>query len=256
MSKEIAYQKMNACSNAHFHQCFYCGCIATELDYAPPKKYAKEYQLSEDDGDFYAVPSCLECVTLLSGCQAAYVTLRRDKLKALLAKKYQQALHVYNVWQEDELALLDDNLAGSIAAGLKLGKESLERVDFIGFSYEVGGDVHHVLPMAKIQINIDQYTFSSTKAALEYANKTYRIPKATLIDLLEIYQDDYNQAIYRFGQMQLEKEHDKTLKKRCTEFAKLHKQNVKFVIRTVEHFLKEDEEMSIETALCKLQQRI
>jgi hypothetical protein len=56
--------------------------------------------------------------------------------------------------------------------------------------------------------------------------------------------------------MQLEKEHDKTLKKRCTEFAKLHKQNVKFVIRTVEHFLKEDEEMSIETALCKLQQRI
>ncbi|MBE0362555.1 hypothetical protein PULV_a0069 [Pseudoalteromonas ulvae UL12] len=250
--QDVTYFKMNALSSEHYHQCFYCGCLATELDYVPPKQYVKDYQLDQDDGDFYAVPSCLECVSLLKKNHAAYVTLRRDKLKQLLAQKYQRAIHVYQVWQEDEIEELDYHLAKSIAAGLILGKESLERVEFSGFSYEVDGHKHHVLPEAKLAIKVDDRVFYTTKEALDYANKTYRIPKATLIDLLEIYNDDYNQAIYRFGQMQLEKEHDKALKKQCGDFAKQHKQNTKFVIRTVEYYLNEDEEMTIQQALEKL----
>jgi hypothetical protein len=133
------YRQINAMNGNDFNTCFYCGCIATKTDSVPPLKYAEFYLKAREDSDFYQVPSCQECYDLLGSDKNGLLMQRADCVKNKLARKYQKAIRVYEMWDEDELQELDYSLNRSIKAGLTLGKESYDRVKFKGFAFEADG---------------------------------------------------------------------------------------------------------------------
>jgi hypothetical protein len=87
---------------------------------------------------------------------------------------------------------------------------------------------------------------------LDYGSKAFRIPKAKLRDLFIENNNSFDAAIKLFQAEMARKLFEKELKDKCKPFAIEHKQNVKFVMHTVELYLKSDERLTIDTALDKL----
>lgn len=246
------YRQISALHGHDFNTCFYCGCIATETDLVPPLKYAEFYLKAREDADFYKVPSCKECYEILATDRSALLGQRADNVKKKLARKYQKAIRVYEMWDEDELQELDYSLNRSIKAGLSLGREAHERVKFRGFEFEANGEKYRSHFYKKDLITVFGQEFSNFKDALDYASKAFRIPKAKLRYLFMEYNNSFDDAI-KFFQNEMEKKlFEKELTEKCKPFAEKHKQNIKFVMNTVELYLKENNLLTIDTALEKL----
>lgn len=246
------YQQMIAVKGENFNTCFYCGCIATEFDYAPPKKYADFYIETRSEADFYQVPSCKECCTALKQEKSALVGERGDIAKRKIAKKYQKAIHVYQMWNEDEAQELDYNLQKCVQAGIELGRESSKRSQFPGFEFEVDGEKLKISNIPVKMITVFNKEFSDFRDALEFASLTYRVPKAKLKDLFSENNNSFEIAIESYHTKIDKNLSDKQLKKLCKTFSKAHKQNVDFVMRTVIYYMEQDNSLSIELALNKL----
>ena len=241
-----------------FNTCFYCGCIASAHDYAPPLQYLEFYLATREPSEFLQVPCCSECHDHLKACKAGTLDERRKFAKDKLAKKYAKALTIYEMWTEAELAALDFSLQHSIAAGLKLGAETTERVGFPGFAYEAAGQQHNVQDNLQelTAINFDVFgeRFSTFREALEFASKAYRIPKNTLKQYFADNNNNFEQAIQAIHKEVAEKEFNQQLKQQCAAFAKQHKQAVIFVHKQVERYLSENDDMTISEALEHLYQ--
>ncbi|MDP5030483.1 MAG: hypothetical protein NWQ54_15980 [Paraglaciecola sp.] len=235
-----------------FNTCFYCGCIATEHDYAPPIKYREFYLATKEPSDFVKIPCCAECNNLLQASKGGSLDERRDFAKEKLAKKYDKALTIYEMWSEHELVSLDFSLRHSIEAGLKLGEETTERLKYRGFDYEAAG-VHQ-----NVQFNTPKYfdvfgdQFSTFREALDFASKAYRIPKNTLKEYFADNDNNFEKAIHAIHKEVAEKDFKKQMKSQCGAFAKKYKQSVIFVHKQVERYMSEDEEMTINEALERL----
>jgi hypothetical protein len=177
---------------------------------------------------------------------------RVDFAKAKLARKYKRAVRIYEVWEKDEVEGLDYGLKRSVNAGLKLGKETYDRLRFQGFDFEVEGEKHSAYYVDLAEFSVFGDNFDNFRDALNYASKAYRIPKAKLIEMFSEHENSFDKAIKAFH-LELERKlYEKELKKLCGEFAKEHKQNVKFVMHTVEIYRRNNENMTIEKALKKL----
>ncbi|SFC08585.1 hypothetical protein [Pseudoalteromonas denitrificans] len=254
MNKNNLYQKMIAVHNKDFNTCFYCGCIATEFDFAPPQKYADYYLQTRDEADFYQVPSCKECFIALKQEKSPLIGERADIAKRKIAKKYSKAINVYEMWDTKEALELDYNLQKCVQAGIELGEESSRRSQFIGFEFEVNGEKLKVAHIPVVMISVFEHEFSNFKAALDFASKTYRVPKAKLKDLYLEKGNSFNIAIEAYHSKMDKSLFDKKLKQLGKAFSKEHKQNVDFVMRTVIYYMKQDDSLSIELALNKLYQ--
>jgi hypothetical protein len=246
------YRQINAVHGKDFHTCFYCGCIATKTDFVPPIKYAEFYLKAREDADFYKVPSCQECFEILRADKSALLGQRVDNVKKKLARKYQKAVRVYEMWDEDELEELDYSLNRSIKAGLYLGKESYDRVKFRGFEFEADGDKHSLHFYKKELITVFGQQFTNFRDALDYGSKAFRIPKAKLRDLFMEHNNSFDDAIKFFQAEMARKLFEKELKEKSKPFAVKYKQSPKFVMHTVEIYLGQDERLTIDTALAKL----
>jgi hypothetical protein len=233
----------------HFNTCFYCGCIAATHDYAPPQQYAEFYLATREPSEFLKIPCCNECFELLKPCKAGTLDERRLFARAKLAKKYDKALTIYDMWTTEELAGLDFSLRHSIEAGLKLGAETTERLNFFGFDYEAGGISQQVQDNTALQFDVFGECFDSFREALDFASKAYRIPKNTLKEVFADNGNSFEQAIQAIHQQAAEKEFNQQLKQQCTAFAKQHKQAVIFVHKQVERYLSESADMTISEAL-------
>ncbi len=246
------YRPLQAVSSSDFNTCFYCGCVATQLDLAPPLNRAEFYLKTREQADFYSIPACNECYKLLKSCRHASLNERVDALKLKLAKKYETAIRIYEHWQDDEIEALDYSLRHSVEAGLKVGEESYQRYKFTGFEYEVDGEKHNAYNVDTELYSVFGEEFSHFRDALTHASRAFAIPKAKLIDLYAEHGNQFDQAI-QFYHAEMEKKlFAKELKRLCSEFAKNHKQNSKFVMHTVELYIKNDDSLTIKLALNKL----
>jgi len=246
------YRQMSAVYGKDFNTCFYCGCIATEYDLTPPLKYAEFYLKTREDADFYKVPSCRECYDFLKSDKSGLLGQRVDNVKKKLARKYQKAIRVYEMWDHDEIEGLDYHLKHSINAGLVLGKDSYERYKFKGFDFEVDGEKHSAHYIDNETLTIFGEKFDNFKDALDYGSKAFRIPKAKLKEMFAENNNSFDVAIKVFQDEMARKIYLKELKEKCKTFATTHKQNVKFVMHTVEIYRGQDENLTIITALSKL----
>ncbi|SNY58890.1 hypothetical protein SAMN06297280_3510 [Arsukibacterium tuosuense] len=237
-----------------FNTCFYCGCIASAHDYAPPRQYLEFYLATREPSEFLQVPCCTECHDHLKACKAGTLDERCKFAKDKLAKKYAKALTIYEMWTEAELASLDFSLRHSIEAGLKLGAETTERLAYPGFAYEAAGLQHNVEAQAPIYFEVFGEQFTSFREALEFASKAYRIPKNTLKEYFADNDNNFELAIQAVHKQVAEKEFNQQLKQQCAAFAKQHKQAVIFVHKQVERYLSENDDMTISEALEHLYQ--
>lgn len=248
------YRQMSAVHAKDFNTCFYCGCIATKYDLAPPLKFAEFYLKTREDADFYRVPSCQECFDFLKNDKSSLLGQRVDNVKGKLARKYQKAIRIYEMWEHDELEQLDYQLQRSVKAGLELGKESYERYKFKGFEFEADGEKHSAHYVSDKRFTIFGEQYDSFRDALDYGSKAFRIPKAKLRDLYAEHDNDFDTAIRSFQELMAQKLYEKELKQKCKAFADEHKQNIKFVMHTVEIYRKQNDTLTIDAALDKLYQ--
>ncbi|MDP5138141.1 hypothetical protein ORJ04_19525, partial [Rheinheimera baltica] len=154
MANDTDYNLLVPTRSNHFNTCFYCGCIAATHDYAPPKQYLEFYLATREPSEFLKIPVCNECHELVKPCKAGTLDERRLFARAKLAKKYDKALTIYDMWTTEELATLDFSLRHSIEAGLKLGAETTERLSFAGFDYEAGGVSQLVAENAPLRFDV------------------------------------------------------------------------------------------------------
>lgn len=249
MANDTDYNLLVPTRSNHFNTCFYCGCIAATYDYAPPLQYVEFYLATREPSEFLKIPSCNECHELLKACKAGTLDERRLFARAKLAKKYDKALTLYDMWTTEELVTLDFSLRHSIETGLKLGAETTVRLSFAGFDYEAGGISQQVQDEVPLHFEVFGESFTSFREALDFASKAYRIPKNALKEAFADNGNSFEQAINRIHQQAAEKEFNQQLKQQCPAFAKQHKQAVIFVHKQVERYLSENEEMTINEAL-------
>lgn len=248
------YRQMSATHPKDFNTCFYCGCVATEYDLTPPVKYAEFYLKTREDADFYRVPACRECFDFLKNEKSGLLGQRVDSVKRKLSRKYQKAIRMYELWDHEEIKGFDYQLQHSIHAGIVLGRESCKRVKFKGFDFEADGEKHSAHYAENKTFSVFGEKFENFRDALDYACRAYRIPKAKLREMFADHDNCFDTAIKTFQEIMSRKIYEKELKEKCKEFAKEHKQNIKFVMHTVEMFQTLDESMTIEGALKKLYQ--
>ncbi|CAM3755342.1 hypothetical protein [Rheinheimera salexigens] len=252
MKQGLEYHVLIPTHSSHFNCCYFCGCIATEYDFSPPKKYLAFYLATKEAADFLQVPCCYECLEHLKACKAGSLEERRDFAKKKLAKKYQKALTIYEMWTTEELAGLDFSLRHSIAAGLQLGEETTNRITFPGFTFEAAGFEQKVSYQPPQYFAVFGEQFTTFRDALDFASKAYRIPKITLKEYFADHQNSFEKAINAIHKETADKEFQKQLKTLCGQFAKQHKQAVIFVHKQVDRYLSENEDMTIAEALTQL----
>ncbi|HEX5793668.1 MAG TPA: hypothetical protein VFY01_10355, partial [Rheinheimera sp.] len=143
----------------------------------------------------------------------------------------------------------DFSLRHSIEAGLKLGAETTERLNFFGFDYEAGGISQQVHDSTPLQFDVFDECFDSFREALDFASKAYRISKNALKEAFADNGNSFEQAINAIHKQVAEKEFNQQLKQQCAAFAKQHKQAVIFVHKQVERYLSEKADMTIAEAL-------
>ncbi|WP_298444078.1 hypothetical protein [uncultured Ferrimonas sp.] len=251
---EQRYRVLCAASGADFHTCFYCGCVATELDFAPPRAHWQSFFVRQASADNLQVPSCKECHTLLKGCAMGLVEQRREWVHTKLAAKYAKPIAVYLKWTQEELAELDYGFAHSIGAGLRLGEESHRRSNYPGFRYEVDGAVVAASLVQPLPVMVFEQRFDDLKSALVAVSKQYQIKQAKLVEGLADHDNNLEAVVLAHQQQQQQALYRRQLRAACSAFAKQHQQSLRYVTNSVERYLDKDEELSIAEALDKLYQ--
>ena len=66
---------------------------------------------------------------------------------------------------------------------MRLGKETLSRLQFVGFDYEVNGSITRVAKPQREVFRVFDEEFSSFREALAFASATYKIKKSRLSQL-------------------------------------------------------------------------
>lgn len=252
MDYENYYERLSAVHSVDFNKCFYCGCEASELDFIPPISFIQEWKSASRNADFITVPSCFECFDLLKKNNSATLDTRVNALKILLGSKYDKVINIYNLWKKNELEQMDESFQKSLNAGIKLGAESIERLRFRGYDYEINGSVTRLESAQRHTITVFGEEFSDYKDALEYASSSYRIHKARLSELYFEHGKSFDKAISAFHRSVEGRNFEKNMKKLCRDFAKKHSQNTNFVERTVKRYIEDNPELSVEGALEKL----
>ncbi|QMW13181.1 hypothetical protein H3302_08635 [Pseudoalteromonas sp. MT33b] len=246
------YQQAYASHSKHFNQCFYCGCEATERDYCPPLHMMQSIIDLGEDAEFISIPACYECFALLHNERVLTIDGRFTKVKKKIANKYAKALRVFHMWHENELDDMSDEFVHSIKAGMKLGEEAAQRLDFQGYSYSTE-DGRVTIREKRTEFDVQGIVFYDFKEALNYCINELSVDKSDFYKLVvEDYNGDFNRALsqYRHRHEKVTAATDaNTLIK---SFAKQHKQNSDFVTRTVTHFINKDPSLTTEGALEKL----
>ncbi|WP_334020869.1 hypothetical protein [Alteromonas sp. S015] len=189
------YTPLRAVNSADFNRCIYCGCEAARQDFIPPIKFIHDWQDGHLQADFISVPSCNECCDLLKNENNATLEPRVAVLKKLLAEKYKKAIRVFNHWSMEEIEEMDAAFQISLKGGMRLGKETLSRLQFAGFDYEVNGSITRVAKPQREVFKVFDEEFSSFREALAFASATYKIKKSRLSQLYFDNDESFDRAI-------------------------------------------------------------
>ncbi len=86
----------------------------------------------------------------------------------------------------------------SLKGGMGLGKETLSRLQFAGFDYEINGSTTRVAKPQRDVFKVFDEEFSSFREALAFASVTYKIKKSRLSQLYFDNDESFDMAIEVF----------------------------------------------------------
>ncbi len=126
------YTNLNPPHLGRFHECFYCGEIATCRDHIPPISRVDDYRSLGMLHEVYVkVPCCSECNAALSDSLQETVVGRIEFCKDLLAKKYRKHLGSSQAeWEEDEVKELGPRLRSKVRSHMNRRKYAEDRVNY------------------------------------------------------------------------------------------------------------------------------
>ncbi|QIZ77631.1 hypothetical protein [Ferrimonas lipolytica] len=248
------YRQLRAANGGDFHTCFYCGCLATEFDFAPPQAHWQSFHYRQASADNLQVPACKECATFLKKCSMGLVQQRRELVHTKIAAKYAKSIGVYLRWNQDELAQMDYGFSHSLGAGMKLGEESHRRSNYQGFAYELDGAIVAASAPTPVPIHVFEQRFNSIKEALVAVSKRYGISQTKLVDGLAKHDNNLEAVVMAVQREQEQALYQRQLRSQCRAFAKQHNQSVRYVTNSVERYLDKNELMTVPEALEKLYQ--
>jgi len=233
-------------------RCFYCGLEAEEQfkDFIPPKQYLPFIGSLNMEHAPCSMPCCKECNELLSRCSDATVEARKQFLNDRVAKKYKEALTIYERWDENELTENGASLDRSIRAGISLGKEADQRLKFRGFAYELNGKTYRQEIEPDVSFEVFGETFPSYRDALQYAARAYSVAIDELSRLVSKTKS-FDEAITVYNAERVAKLEKAEREKICAQFARTHQLNKGFVLRTLTAYEKRFPELSPEECLSK-----
>ena len=81
---------------------------------------------------------------------------------------------------------------------MRLGKETLSRLLFVGFDYEVNGSITRVAKPQREVFTVFNEEFRSFREALAFASATYKIKKSRLSQLYFDNDESFDRAIEAF----------------------------------------------------------
>ncbi|APE00464.1 hypothetical protein BM526_00545 [Alteromonas mediterranea] len=192
------YQPLRAVNSEDFGRCFYCGCETARQDFIPPIKFIHDWQSGHLQADFISVPSCNECFDLLKNENNGTLEPRITVLKKRLAEKYKKAIRVFNHWSMEEIEEMDAAFQISLKGGMRLGKETLSRLQYSGFDFEINGSITRVAKPQREVFKVFDEEFSSFREALAFASATYKIKKSRLSQLYFDNDESFDRAIEVF----------------------------------------------------------
>ncbi|BBN81723.1 hypothetical protein PA25_17080 [Pseudoalteromonas sp. A25] len=235
-------------------QCYYCGCEATDTDFCPPLEHAELVLEFDEQADFITVPACYECYALLHNERVLSLALRVKKLKTKLSAKYAKALKVYYMWHESELDEMSPEFAHSISAGMRLGQEAAQRVEFQPFLLE-SDNPEIDRPSVNQTFVVANREFTSFDTALTHCIESYGLNKSKFYDLLvKDCEGDFDKALSQYEHRYSKPQTLDVAKAKIQSFSKRYKQNSDFVARATEQLMKRDAKLDIDEALAKLYQ--
>jgi len=229
--------------------CYYCGCESEFEDYAPPKEDLPFYLKSGDSCSFAIIPTCKECIGFLKSCREGVIEDRKKYVNKYIERKYRKALNIYERWNDEDLVDLSEAFIISIKAGIKLGEEAYSRLRFIGFEYEIDGNVFHARRRNITVFSVFGEKFDDFRNALQYAARTYKIRINILKEWLMENNAEFDQAINSYFDAKDKELAEKEKKRLCKEFAKEHKQNSNFVKGALDAYMTVNPSLSMEGCL-------
>ena len=233
--------------DVQFHGvCYYCGCEAESKfnDFSPKKSDLAFYLQTRETCSFAIVQCCKECFEFLINCRIPVIEQRKKHVNKSIKKKYKRALNIYECWNEDEFEDLSPAFIISIKAGITLGKEAFDRIQFAGYKYEINGTIHHINSTEVKTYTVFGEAFDHFRDALQHASKSYRININTLKQCLIDNNIDFDEAITAYHEKINQTKLEKELHKISKIFALKHKQNIKFVKSTLRTFLVKNPHLS------------
>ncbi|BCE01288.1 hypothetical protein [Marinicellulosiphila megalodicopiae] len=234
--------------NVKYHGvCYYCGCEAESKfdDYIPQKSDLTFYLETNEECAFAIVQCCKECHSFLMDCRIPVIENRKKHINKSIKKTYKRALNIYERWEVDELDDLSVDFIKSIKAGIALGKEADDRIQFAGYEYELDGTVYHNKASKPKTFTVFGEEFEEFRSALQYAAKQYRINISVLKKRLLDNNIDFDQAINAYHQEMEELIIEKQKEKLCKAFALKHKQNTNFVKSSLTTYLENHPALSM-----------
>ena len=101
----------------------------------------------------------------------------------------------------EEIEEMDAAFQISLKGGMRLGKETLSRLQFAGFDYEVNGSITRVAKPQREVFKVFDEEFSSFREALAFASATYKIKKSRLSQLYFDNDESFDRAIEAFHEL-------------------------------------------------------
>lgn len=229
--------------------CYYCGCESEFEDYAPPRDDSPFYLKSGESCSFAIIATCNECFGFLKTCREGLIEDRKIFINKRIEKKYRKALRIYEKWSLDELMDMDASLVSSIKAGISLGEEAYDRLRFLGFEYEIDGNVFHTRRRNVKEFSVFGEKFDNFRNALQYAARSSKININTLKELVMDNNAEFDVAIDAYFDEKDKALLEKEKKRLCVAFAKEHKQNSNFVKGALEAYMTANPELAMEECL-------
>lgn len=229
--------------------CYYCGCEAEFEDFAPPKDVLPFYLKSGESCSYAIVPTCIECMTHLKHCREGTIENRKKYINKCIERKYKKALNIYERWNEEELKDLSEAFVSSIRSGIKLGEEAYKRLKFLGFEYEIDGNVFHARRRNIKEFLVFGEKFDNFRNALQYASRKYSININKLKEWLIEYDAQFDVAINAYFENKEKVLVEKEKERLSKDFAKKYKQNSNFIKGALEAYMKVNPSLTIERCL-------
>jgi len=244
------YSNIYAIDRIFWNVCYYCGDVESGVDYVPPLEVASFFDNTGESADFFKVPCCSECKSIVGKEVHALLESRAEYIRDRLAKKYEKQWKKTQVWSESEVEMLvesegETSITKSLKAIVESETDLISRLKFSGYSFEVNGSKYQSSKNVSSKFHILGIDFDTFKEALQYAVSNYGIKTEVLYEYAIKAGGRLDEAVEKIFEEQNRLLLEKEFRASASEIATKYTVPRNWVLRTLESLKKEHPRLSV-----------